>query len=114
MKDLLRKIRRWLIKKLGGYTEQVKQVIPVNYYSAYQIHPARLRKEIRFVDYSEQAVSPRRQDQMSRKLANEITAELISGGFIRVQCTSDPESCEIIYRADLYAIHPTDAEKCGL
>ena len=114
MKDSLNKIRRWLIKKLGGYTEQVRQEVPVHYHNAYQLYPAHLQKEARVLNYSGRDVSPREQDQMSRKLVDEMTAELIRGGFIRVRYANDPISCELICRAELYVIHPTDAAKCGL
>lgn len=114
MKDFLNRIRCWLIKKLGGYTDQVRQEVPVHYHNAYQLYPAHLQKEARVLDYSGRGVCPREQDRMSTKLATELTAELIRGGFIRVRCANDPISCELIYRAELYVIHPTDAAKCGL
>ena len=114
MKKIFNKIRCWLIKKLGGYTEQVRQEVPVHYHNAYQLYPAHLQKEERVLDYSGRGVYPREQDQMPRKLAAELTAELIRGGFIRVRCANDPISSELIYRAEIYVIHPTDAAKCGL
>ena len=80
MKKLLLRLRHWLIKKLGGYTEQT--ILPmVRYPPSVRLHPERIYAQARVsfemlqddrdrYEYFTRAV----RDDLARKLAEEIIA----------------------------------------
>lgn len=114
MKNLILKIRHWLIKKLGGYTEQHVENRRITAYPSYQIKPVILRTEMRishymmFSDMTEQE----RYDYFKQRLIQQIAEKIVEDDLTLVSCTDDVPRGERMYRAELYLIHPHDVVFC--
>lgn len=113
MKELILKLKHWLIKKLGGYTEQhidnrtftVKQ---------HRFNPIKLRADmvvdthVLLCGVSEQEIF----DRYKRELAYQLAEKLVKDDLLIVSCCEDPILCQRKYSAELNIIHPHDAVMC--
>ncbi len=114
MKNLILKIQHWLIKKLGGYTEQYVENRRIVAYPSHQFNPIILRTEMRiahhmmFPSMSEQE----RYSFFKQKLIQQIAEKIVEDDLTLVSCTDDVPKGERMYRAELYLIHPHDAVFC--
>lgn len=118
MKELLLKIRHWLIKKLGGYTEQ---------YAPQQIRvppPVTVRPEMFFaqmrVSYEEAGGIQERELLLAERVKNELTyrlvREMIEKKFVLQTCERDllrgwPEN---VYTVSLCVLPPNEWMKTQL
>lgn len=118
MKELLLKIRHWLIKKLGGYTEQyVPQQIRVP--PPVTVRPERIFAQMR-VSYEEAGGIRERELLLAERAKNELTfrlvRELIEKKFVLQTCERDllqgwPEN---VYTVSLCVLPPNEWMKTQL
>lgn len=118
MKELLLKIRHWLIKKLGGYTEQyAPQQIRVS--PPVTIHPERIFAQMR-VSYDEAGGIRERELLLAERVKNDLTfrlvSELIEKKFVLQTCEQDilrgwPEN---VYTVSLCVLPPNEWMKTQL
>lgn len=110
MKNLIIKIKYWLIKKLGGYTEQNAIYHKVEM-RTHKITPVTLRTEIRVDPYMLSAVLSETNfyDRFKRELVYKLADKIVEENLATISCTDYIERCEQIYRAELCIIHPHDA-----
>lgn len=107
----MRKLRRWMIRKLGGYTEQTVFAPPV--VKNYSFHPVKLRAEVcvgfdqinRINDCSTIAIE---------KVKSKIAEGVLSQGLLKIDRTDNPETGEAVFSATAYLITPSDAALCGM
>lgn len=111
MKRLILKFKHWLIKKLGGYTEQqvINQRIDVH---SHQFQPvvlrANTRMDLRLLlngNVPKQDICDRIIQELGRKLADEIIEKRL---FV-IDSEDDHYSNARIYQAEIFLIHPHDA-----
>lgn len=115
MKGLLLKIRHWLIKKLGGYTEQ--RIVN----NRIQTYEHRFRPVVFRHDMSVSMCIPLNGansqdmlDRYKRELAFQLTDSLIKEDMVKVECQQDILRNEMILSGRLYVVSPHDAAMCGL
>ena len=96
MKKFFDKIRRWLIKKLGGYTEQFPPLAPVEV-KTYTRPIEKLCWECRIpadgyigMDHPQQMTMLHEIDTVAMK---KLTEEIFNRGFVNVQ-TEYPNACD--------------------
>ena len=108
MKKFFDRLRWWLIKKLGGYTEQFTPV----------------RKEImRLPDAKAQKVQVQViesgpalygcsniREYLKKRAIESIAHFLAENEYIKWERTEDIEKCTIIFRATLWAVKPEELE----
>lgn len=110
MKQLILKFKHWLIRKLGGYTEQHIDNRRVDVHS-HQLRPIVLRTEIHIHPY----IEPKEHfDVIKAELACQLAHKLIDEKLYNIECRDDPILQERVYRAELFLIHPHDAAMCSL
>lgn len=113
MRELILKFKHWLIKKLGGYTEQHIDNRTITQ-KVHRFNPIKLRSEmcvynrILYDGVSEQYIYER----FKREMAYQIAEKLIEGNMILISCCDDPLMCQRKYVAELNIIHPHDASMC--
>lgn len=112
MKGLIHKFKRWLIKKLGGYTEQGADnyKIDTRMYKL-PIMPIKLRAEMYVGAHRMIAgiTDDEAEEFVKRELASKLADKIIEDDLFMVSCTDDIVNCERIYRGELNLIHPHDA-----
>lgn len=110
MKRLILKFKHWLIKKLGGYTEQQVDNRRIIVHS-HQFQPMILRGEVGASMYADSRMPF---DAIKSALANQLADEIIKNKLCNIECRDDPELLRRVYRAELFLIHPHDASMCFL
>lgn len=109
MSELLNRLRRWLIRKLGGFDiqkiEQTRIVSPV-----VNIDPIQLRVEFRvgaeqFCGFGARYFSEYIKDWMAREMAREI----LKRDAILLQ-SKENERNEVVFRGSLFVYNPKDIE----
>ena len=109
MKKLIEKIRRWMIRKLGGYTERVSLPAP----KVLNLKPVPLRVErIMSFDefYSVEGALTIAQQNMIERLAEGIQDE----GIIQWQNTEDRAANGLRFRATLWVVPAAEMERWTL
>lgn len=108
MKKTFDRLRRWLIKKLGGYTEQFTPVrkeitrLPDAKAKKVQIQIIELRPALeRHIDIGE---------YLKRRAIESVAQFLEENGYIKWERTSDIEKCAVIFRATLWAVSVEELE----
>lgn len=108
MSELLNRLRRWLIRKLGGFDiqkiEQTRIVSPV-----VNIDPIQLRVEFRvgaeqFCGFGARYFPEYIEDRM----AHELVREILKRGAILLQSKENIERNEIVFRGSLFVYTPKD------
>ena len=110
MSELLNRMRRWLIRKLGGFDiqkiEQTRIVSPV-----VNIDPIQLRVEFRvgaeqFCGFGARYFPEYIKDRMAREMAREI----LKRDAILLQSKENIERNEVVFRGSLFVYNPKDIE----
>lgn len=111
VKHLILRIKHWLIKKLGGYTEQHVENSRITAYPYKQINPIILRTEMRIAHHMmfSSMTEQERYNFFKQRLAQQIAERIVENNLTLVSCVDDVPSGERMYRAELYLIHPHDA-----
>lgn len=116
MKDLIIKIRHWLIKKLGGYTEQYvdNRIVTMK---THRFKPVKLKSAIFVDDYLLYRGLPEHEmisriRQIKYEMAHQIADKLVEDDLILLNCSDDPIQCQRKYIAELSVIHPHDVAMC--
>ncbi len=108
MKKILDRLRRWLIKKLGGYTEQFTPVRK----EITRLPDAKAEKvQIQMIE--SRPVLERHIDTwkcLERRAIESVAQFLEENGYIKWERTSDIERCAVIFRATLWVVRPEDLE----
>ena len=105
MKRLILNFKHWLIRKLGGYTEQKVESRRLDVHS-HQIQPMIIRSEVRINMYLDSRMMF---DTVKSKLANQLAQKIVEDGICNIECRDDPKLQQRIYRAEIFLIHPHDA-----
>lgn len=108
MRKILDRLRRWLIKKLGGYTEQFTPVrkeitrLPDAKAKKVQIQIIESRQALeRHIDIGE---------YLKRREIESVAQFLEENGYIKWERTSDIEKCAVIFRATLWVVSAEELE----
>jgi hypothetical protein len=110
-KDISLRLRHWLIKKLGGFTEQYTQIsrfiVPPT-----QIKPEVLRFETRMSRYhlhDDDAASEQEMFEYAQsKICFEIADELLKNHLVVLECEDDKQRYERIYRGTVAVFKAED------
>lgn len=112
MKKLIFRFKNWLIKKLGGHTdEEVTALLrqpPLVH--KYNFQPIILRTEITCNEMMLSNMTAR-EEVMERFLSTFVSQfgkELLERNLVQISCTDDIPSCIRTYRAELAVISPDD------
>ena len=107
MRQRLLKLRHYLIKKLGGYTEQkiVIDIRPVVFR-----HNMKISMCVPLNEANLHAVL----NGYKRELAVQIANSLIKADMVKVECLHNSPRYEMNLSARLYVVSPHDAAMCGL
>lgn len=115
MKELIIKIKHWLIKKLGGYTEQYINNRTISM-RTHRFKPVKLQSAMFVDDYLYRTLPEQemleRLRQIKREMAYHLADKLVEDDLILVSCYDDPIQCQRKYIAELSIIHPHDAAMC--
>lgn len=118
MKELLLKIRHWLIKKLGGYTEQT--ILPtVRCLPSVRLNPERVFAR-GIVNYDmlrdERDMNRYIADRMKRELIQKIVEEIVARDFGVLTCEPDWQHGfeQIVYTMTLCVVPPNEWMKTTL
>ena len=109
MKKFFDRLRRWLIKKLGGYTEQFT---PVRY-EVTRLPDAKAKKvQIQMIEYYPTLMDSHAdlEKYLKNRAIESIARFLEENGYIKWERTDDIERCALIFRATLYAVSAEDLE----
>ena len=108
MKRLILKFKHWLIKKLGGYTEQqvINQRIDVH---SHKFQPVVLRAETHVGLFGPCLDSAAAFDVIRNETVYKLAREIIDKKLCNFECAEDPIQNECVYRAEIFLIHPHDA-----
>lgn len=108
MKMFFDRLRRWLIKKLGGYT---KQYAPVRN-EITRLSSAKAEKvQIQIIESRlELACNADAEKYLKKRAIESIACFLAENGYIKWERTGDIERCAVIFRATLYAVSAEDLE----
>ena len=107
MKNILWRIRCWLIRKLGGYDRQ-QIIIERVFNTTVSARPARIVKELRLSAGS----SPEQYNHAKRYLADGLAAELLRRDMIQFESRrneNDFIACETVLRGTVYLVPPRAA-----
>ena len=108
MRKILDRLRRWLIKKLGGYTEQFTPVVHrrIEVIPVMEMKPQMLQAVTRVVPM------PGRERDLERCCKDQLTQILVQklqeSGFILWQRQDDMFERKVKVRAVLYAVSAND------
>ncbi len=109
MKNLLERLRLWLIKKLDGYTRQ--QVLTYRYPPLQWMRPE-IQKVQAIARFPWEKVAGWNQKdlwkQLEMELAEELARQLIMGQFVVIQTTEDKPRNEVVIRAAMMAVRGKD------
>lgn len=108
MKKFFDHLRRWLIKKLGGYTEQFTPVRK----EITRLPDARAKKvQVQVIESAPALYGHIDFGEYLKSRAIESIARFLEeNGYIKWERTEDIEKCAIIFRATLWAISPEELE----
>lgn len=110
MRELLNRLRRWLIRKLGGYDEQ-KVVTIRTQYTAFQKEPTPMRVEVRAPECTIYEMGRRAfYEYLQRRMAEEISQAILRSGAVSIKSREDEMTAEIVYRGTVYLYLPGDIE----
>lgn len=110
MKRLILNFKHWLIRKLGGYTEQKVESRRIDVHS-HQVQPMILHGEVGVSMYADSRMAF---DTIKSILANQLADKIIKNKLCNIECRDDPELLQRVYRAELFLINPHDAAMCNL
>lgn len=103
MKKFFDRLRRWVIKKLGGYTEQRQAVQFVRWYNVPQ---HRIVEEMSIKAQADVAIDIKR--YCENKLLERIVQDLYQSGLVMWESKLDPIRQEMDVRATVCVIHAND------
>ena len=107
MKNILWRIRCWLIRKLGGFDRQ--QIITERVFNTtVSARPVRIVQELRLFDGS----SPEQYNHAKRYVAEGLAAELLRRDMIQFESRrneNDLIACETVLRGTVYLVPPRAA-----
>ena len=108
MKKIFDRLRRWLIKKLGGYTEQFT---PVRH-KVIRLPDARAKKvQVQVIVYGPALYGHIDIEKYLKKRAIEsIVRCLEENGYIKWEKTDDIEKCSLVFRATIWVVSPENLE----
>lgn len=118
LKRLLLKLRHWLIKKLGGYTEQTV-LPPVRYPPSVMIHPKRVVAQARVNMEMVRGDRDRWRfisDRMKEKLIGTVIEEIIKEDYAVLTCDRDisAQGDEVVYTLGVCIMRPNEWMKTSL
>ena len=112
MKQIFDRLRRWLIKKLGGYTERftpmqrqiehTKYIQPQRVQAQISISPPGPASEFSFKEYCESS------------LLNQLVRELYQSDFIMWESENEKYAGKVTVRATLYVVAADDLKLGGV
>lgn len=120
MKNLMLRLRHWLIKKLGGYTEQ--KILPAARYTpmpSVRLNPERVVAQ-GVVNYDmlrdERDRNRYIADRMKQELTRKIVEEIMAMDFGVLTCEPDWKNGfeQIVYRMTLCVVPPNEWMKTSL
>ncbi len=110
MKKIFDRLRRWLIKKLGGYTEQYTPVRE----KTIRLPDARAEKvQVQIIEHRPMLyghVEPEK--YLKGRAIESIVRFLEENGCIKWERTNSIEECAILFRATLWVVKPENLEPC--
>ena len=108
MKEFFDRLRRWLIKKLGGYTEQFTPVRK----EITRLPDARAKKvQVQVIEYGPTLYGHSNIGEYLKRRAIESIVRCLEGnGYIKWERTDDIEKCSLVFRATIWAVRPEELE----
>ena len=110
IREVLECVRRWLIKKLGRYTECVENPTVIRYVYR-DVKPVELQANTRVMDFD--MVEEERRDSIMRcvkqDLAHVLATDMIEKDLVRFECCDNHLNFEKVIRAVAYIIPAKDA-----
>ena len=108
MKEFFDRLRRWLIKNLGGYTEQFT---PVRH-EVTRLPDARAQKvRVQVIEYGPALYGHINIEKyLKRRAIESIVRCLEENGYIKWERTDDIEKCSLVFRATIWAVRPEELE----
>ena len=117
-KRLLLKLRHWLIKKLGGYTEQTV-LPPARYPPSVMLHPERVVAQARVnmeMVWGDRGRWRFISDRMKEKLIGTVIEEIIKEDYAVLTCDRDisAQGDEAVYTLGVCIMRPNEWMKTSL
>lgn len=108
MKKFFNRLRRWLIKKLGGYTEQFTPVRK----EITRLPDAKAQKvQVQIIEHRHMMTGHIDLGEYLKSRAIESIARFLEeNGYIEWERTEDIEKCAIVLRATIWAVKPEELE----
>lgn len=107
-KDLSLRLRHWLIKKLGGFTEQYT-------ISRFNVNQVEIKPEIIRIEMSAHVWQPISEQEMvecvKTKICNDIASELMKNDFVVLERKDDLRRYDRIYRGTVAVFNAKDTAR---
>ena len=113
IKKTVTRFKKWLIRKLGGYTE-IFETVTRTEVVAFPVQPKKIMAACDvytdwFNDSQRLANSRSRKDFVEKELLSGMSKTIIDSMY--VERTDDPRNCRIHFRASLWVVPAPDAMK---